>query len=750
MLNVTIHTGPQTDPLEQRAAEELQRYIRMLFGFTPNISREALNKRRSKSDHVIVLGTQHANPALTPCSSLAEQEYVIRRLSTARLDICGGSSVAVLWGAYEVIEQWGVTYLVQGDVLPDRDKVGPFRLPNLDVLRTPIFETRTARILGDMVNTMILGSLADHERLFDQLCKLRINAVMGGGNSFNPWYHWSYRGIDKNVADIAYGCRHVIHERSIGREVVGRLGHYTNPDLQDAETYEEKLAAGKRLLHGIIRAAHQRGIRVALSHSLSDFPEEIQVHLPHWSREYRFPDTSMMRDHFHTLGLQRDGTAYRFGHLMTPLNPVYVDMVESILSAFMGEYPEMDGWFLTAHEWPPGAGGIEECWRQLDKRHGLSPEFTYEGLVEEASNQKISGSSDRAVDEARGAIPTIRLLDLILNQRDVIPSLLSPNAKIYGSFMCGTLMKVIPRIFEVERLEFVASVDVLPSDVLRRSDALEFVADTGFKTHLVTVVNDDNIGFIPQFTTQVLHKTIQTMRKYGLVGYLFRLYDMSKYEPVIGYMAEAGWDQTVTPEKTCTRQIERVCGEAAVQPVLKAYTMLENCMDDVDAIMGTGFMVPTLMNRLWSGFDKSEVWMRLIGKFNAVEPLLEEGLELSEPRGKQYAGDMLGFVRFARLYLEMAVLVVRASKSYSAVQEMKRNRNQSARFDLDTCNAHLTDTVACLDDAICILEQAARIWADTVRDASDLGSLIGLNVYGLDWLRGKADEIRLESELWSM
>ena len=173
-------------------------------------------------------------------------------------------------------------------------------------------------------------------------------------------------------------------------------------------------------------------------------------------------------------------------------------------------------------------------------------------------------------------------------------------------------------------------------------------------------------------------------------------------------------------------------------------------MDDVDSIMGTGFMVPTLMSRLWDGFDKSEAWERLIRKFSAVEPVLEEGVELSEPRGKQYAGDMLGFVRFARLYLEMALLVVRAGKSYVAVQEMKRNRNQKERFDMDTCNAYLTETVECLDEAVCILEQAARIWTGTVRDASDLGSLIGLNVYGLDWLRGKADQIRLESELWSM
>ena len=39
-----------------------------------------------------------------------------------------------------------------------------------------------------------------------------------------------------------------------------------------------------------------------------------------------------------------------------------------------------------------------------------------------------------------------------------------------------------------------------------------------------------------------------------------------------------------------------------------------------------------------------------------------------------------------------------------------------------------------------------RIWADTVCDPTDIRSLVGLNVYGLDWLRGTAGDVRIESE----
>jgi hypothetical protein len=48
------------------------------------------------------------------------------------------------------------------------------------------------------------------------------------------------------------------------------------------------------------------------------------------------------------------------------------------------------------------------------------------------------------------------------------------------------------------------------------------------------------------------------------------------------------------------------------------------------------------------------------------------------------------------------------------------------------------------------MEAAVRLWADACRDATDRGTLAGLNTYDRDWVRGKADEMRLQSELWSI
>ncbi|MBI4530554.1 MAG: hypothetical protein HY709_03440, partial [Candidatus Latescibacteria bacterium] len=82
----------------------------------------------------------------------------------------GGSGRATLWAVYEFVEQWGVHFMVQGDVLPDDPR--PFRLPEIDALRRPVFGRRGFRVINDMANSGVFWSVAEHKKLFDQLTKI--------------------------------------------------------------------------------------------------------------------------------------------------------------------------------------------------------------------------------------------------------------------------------------------------------------------------------------------------------------------------------------------------------------------------------------------------------------------------------------------------------------------------------------------------------------------------------------------------
>ncbi len=737
-MKATIRIRSDADELERRAATELQRYIRTLFGFTAAISPR-------ESGVVIELVVDN--------ESLKSEQYVLRRRNAKRMELRAGSSEALQWAAYELIEHWGVTYLVQGDVLPD--KCGPFRLPNINVKRSPVFERRAFRIINDMANSGVLWSLADHEKLFDQLTKLRFNTVYAAVYPTHPWCHWSYRGVERDAADVVYGFRHVVHERTIGKEHFGRLGHYTNPDLQGAETYEQKIVAGRRLMHGIIAAAHRRGLQFILTHIPNNFPDEIKVHLPRFSKRYRIPRSSIKGTQAFKIGLEYDAGNFRFGELLTPLNPAYIDMAESWTAAHLEEYPEVDGLGLWGVEFPPPSGGIEKCWRDMDRRHGLSPRFTYDKIIRQARKVKMIGGNNRGLREAQGAIATVRLLDILLNERKRISGMLKPGAKIFGNFMSEALMPVLPYVFDAEQFEFLSIVDYLPADVADRAHVLDFTRGTDFKAHLVTTINDDNVGFLPQFNTTVLHKTVRAMRKYGVKGFWFRQFDISEYEPVMAYMAEAGWDHTATPRKTYERQVERICGKDAVKPMLKAFRMLEASLKDANAVIGAGFMMPHLVAKYWRYAIDGEVkqtittFPLLIEQYSAIEPVLDQALAASEPRGKQYAGDILAFTRFARLYCRSILAVYRAGMSFVKAEKLEGSCGSSDRTAIDRYDNLRCEVAELLQQALADLEQATQIWSDSVRDRTDVGSLLGLNVYGLDWLRGKADEARLRSEVWA-
>ncbi|MDP7397185.1 MAG: alpha-glucuronidase family glycosyl hydrolase [Lentisphaeria bacterium] len=588
-----IQISPDAHALERRAASELRQYVRQLFGFTPNVS-----ETRRKAGRVITLGTGESSPGPGRKTRLGREGYAICCDDGTSLEICGGSPIAVLWAAYELIEQWGVTFLVQGDVMPEPGTLGPFHLPQLNVVRRPVFEQRTFRILNDMLNSGILWSLNDHERLFDQLVKLRFNTVVAATYPHHPWWHWSFRGVERTQVDLVYGFRHVIHKRSVGRDVIGRLGHYTNPDFQGAETYSERLAAGQRLMHGIIAAAHQRGLKFIMGHNFNYFPDEFLPHLARWSKKHRIPKSIMAAERYSTLGLHGDTGNAEFGHLMTPLNPVYVEMIESWLTAVLETYPEIDSVLLSPAEFPPNAGGIEICWKQLSRRHKLAPEFSLDKIGAAAARHKIGGQPGRSVREALGAVATIRLLDLVLNEHQVVQRI-NPGMKVYASLMSDALLGVIPHIFDPTRFEFLRVGDYTTSSVASSMDRLACARDSAMSFHVTTTINDDNVGFLPQFNFSALHETMRAMRRHGAKGYFFRQFDISEYEPVMAYMAEAGWDHTATPRKTYERQVERICGKDAVKPMLKAFRMLEASLKDANAVIGAGFMMPHLVAKYW-------------------------------------------------------------------------------------------------------------------------------------------------------
>ena len=715
------------------AVEELQRYVRRLFGFHPPVLR---GRSGGDAETSILLGGETNQ-------SLSEQGYVIRPMEhngRPALLVAGGSPRATMWAVYEIVSSWGVHFLVQGDVFPE--EATALRLPDLDLKREPVFPCREFRVVNDIPNTTVFWSLDEHKNLFDQLAKLRFTGIYIQTYPHQPWAHYAFRGIERERGDLCYGWKHRIHEGTVGRELFGKWDTHTNPDFQGAETYEERLICGQRFMRGIIAAAHERGLEATFVHHLSDLPEEFIAKLPKLSKAagVRLPKEALSQTHFSRHGLTSMGGNPETLRYCSPLNPVFVDLVETAFVAHIRAYPDAEQYGLTEPEFPPGGAGVKACWEALDAKYHLEEKLPLAEILEKARKQFFYAEG-RALAQAQGAIQTLRFLDILINERNVLQYAANPRAKMRGTFFSEHIHPLVECVLPPEKFEFMAIVDYLPSRVAERMHTLEFVKGGKTNVVMITTIEDDNVGFLPQLVTPSLHQTVGKMREYGVQGFCFRQFDIAQHEPAMAYLIESAWDAAITPRDSYRRYALGVAGADAVEDLLTAFRGVEGLTDASNAMMGAGFMWPSLYRKYWEpGTTPDPAWQEYVVKLAPVENRFRAALSKTAPKGRRLVENYLNFIVFARQFVEAMDGIRQARAVYDEAREKRKTADD---FVYNPLIRRASDL---LFEALAASETALKTWAKLVADPTDLGSLAGLNAYGHDWLRGKCTEVYWESQ----
>lgn len=266
--SVTIVVRPDSPKIEQYAATELSTHLNMLFDAEVSVSTEASN-----ADNVILLSG--AWPGLS------EQGHLV--LSTERdgkpmLLVAGGSPVAALWAVYELAHHFGVRFLLHADFPPI--KRAAFSLEGISIRREPNLKIRAWRVLAPSPAGPESWSLADHQLRLKQLAKLKFNRVVLSLHAWQPYVHFEYGGIQKRTGGLWHGQTFRVDGETAGRAAFGRDRVFENPDFKNAATYEERIDAGVELIRGIIDAAHDLGMTVALDVDHDEFPVEFATLLP--------------------------------------------------------------------------------------------------------------------------------------------------------------------------------------------------------------------------------------------------------------------------------------------------------------------------------------------------------------------------------------------------------------------------------------------------------------------------------------
>lgn len=528
----------------------------------------------------------------------------------------------------------------------------------------------------------------------------------------------------------------------VGRKLFGNFDYYTNPDFQGADTYEERLFCGQQFMNGLIAAAHDRGLEVTYAHQLSNFPEEFIAKLPELSEAagVTLPDEAVTQDKFARHGLTSIGGNPEAMRYCTPLNSVFVDLVETALVAHIKAYPDAEYYRLGESEFPPGGAGVKACWDVLEAKYHIGKKFSLDKILKKAGKQFFY-SEGRALAQAEGAIQTLRLFDILVNERNVLQYASNPNAKIRGTFFSEHIQPLVEYVLPKEKFEFMAIVDYVPARVAERMHTLEFVKNSNIDVEMITTIEDDNIGFLPQLVTPSLHKIVQKMREYGLKGFSFRQFDISEHEPAMAYMIESAWDASVTPEDSYRRYALGVAGEKAIDDLLVAFHKVEDLTKVSNGMMGIGFMWPSLYKKYWSkGVKPVPAWQDYIAELAPIEDRLRMALSKSEPKGKHLIENYLNFTVFAQQYVHTLDLIRQARAAYDLANEKRKTENDMVYNPLIRRASDL------LFEALAASKSALGTWTKLVADPTDLGSLAGLNAYGHDWLRGKCTEVYWESQ----
>ena len=202
---INIVVGTEAPRLEKFAAQEMAAQFRRLFDAKVVVS-ESPAKQPVK--HQVLLGSPATNPHIKThfahaWPELTDQGIFIRSTRTVgqpALLVGGGSPVATLWAAYELGHRFGVRYMLHGDIFPAEPV--PVRLEGLNVTMEPQFRARAWETIGDFACGSAAWGLEEHKRAIGQLAKLKFNRVVLSFSPWQPFVHYTFRGVPKSLARL--------------------------------------------------------------------------------------------------------------------------------------------------------------------------------------------------------------------------------------------------------------------------------------------------------------------------------------------------------------------------------------------------------------------------------------------------------------------------------------------------------------------------------------------------------------------
>lgn len=689
-----ILVDPSATALERFAAQEMAAQLQRVLEVETHVGTAPSTATAQR----ILLGMPAQHPEIRALGvewpELTAQGHLLRTVEQDGdrvLVVGGGSPVAVLWAAYELGHQLGIRYFLFGDLDPVERPGWP--LQDLDLVLEPRLEQRAWRTVNDFPIGPESWGLEEHQRVLRQLAKLKYNRVVLSVYPWQPFVHFEHAGTAKQTAMLWYGWQFPLDGEIAGRAALTGLRQFTNPDFAAAQTYDERIVAGHRLLQGIIDTAHELGMTAGLLTSPLEFPKEFSAALPQ-ARTVNQPG------HL-TIG---PGAAQK------PDDPQLLALCRAQLDAYRRTYPKLDAIYLSLPEFPEWEQHAAESWEHLAARAGPGVLPPLDQLVATASNRSLTASGARGASAVRGNLAVLDFLyHLVDGQLAGDPS--SEHAQqLHIVQVDPALFPVLDKLLppDAHALHFI---DYTARRVATHRDLLAQVPTHAVPSSLILTLGDDNVGVLPQLASGALETLLPQLDQQRWQGFMTRYWCIGDLD-LSAYMLSRGSFEPVTAERALEQLIGPTCGSGTVEPVGKAFAAIERATVTIDQHdLGFSFPVPGMLMKHYAAEGEPPAWWSEVrdGYLEAMNEMYRANTR-ARRGGRAFTLYWARRSEFGFEYMNCVEALRRAGIA-------KRAQDGAARIE------HLTTAVESLHAALTALAAVAR-------SNSDRGIIVTLNEFG--------------------
>ncbi len=740
---VAIITGADAPPIEQFAADELAGYLTKLY----RIEAARPTSPDGYRGTLFLIGSPSTNSHIRKAlghkgwPQISDQGIVLKRVRYANLPalvIGGGSPAATLWAVYELVERWGVTYLLHGDVLPvdpDPQAAVALTVPADDVAMEPVLPVRWWRTVGELPCGPESWGLADYRIVLGQLAKMKFNRVLLSLSPWQPFLDPEVNGVRRKTAYLWFDCHYPITDDMPGRRTFGDVEEFWNPDLPRGAPCDEFVQAGIAHCRGIIALARKLGMRCGVTANLTEYPNE-------------FGEVLDDPQPVHQLASPTVGPG--------PTTPIDDAKLTELASAFLkttvDTYPECDWVMLDMPEFRAWSDHYETAWKALDAKYAIERICPLATALDRAGKRTdYPGGADRALQEVKGDIVALYACDRLINDLGALKETQRPDVKIVYMNAAEELFPVLHKLVP-DGGELLNAVDDTAGRIAKRSDVLERLPGKHVPAGLIFSLHDDHVGLLPQLATGSFDTLLDVMIPAGWSGFSTRYGLIGDHNLSVGYVARRAWEPHLDRHTFYERQLQSVCGERAVEAMTQAMRKLEDltlALDDQG--LGLTFPVPDLIMKFWKPGDLPDYLVQARTDYEQAMNLVRQAdrarratLGQADSRARSaaaddYIGYWMGRFVFGAGYIDTIEIVHQTADAEAEAKKLAKTGPAEKH------RQKLTEAAKLADRAERIARQTIDAYAHVARDQSDRGAVAVLAATVWRPLRDKARQLHEEA-----